>query len=452
MDSETQGPTPGETVYLEIANAMRTRVSGELLFSLLDSEKSKLKKSVSRHKQSTNRIFRVNQCGSKAKLEVARDKYFTSYHTKICASVRALAKKGQSASFAEIKTFANSLDVYEALSEPVLVTRKEKSNGDYRLIVNSGPRRMAQQWIVRDFLTAISIDSEYDYTRRGAGGEKGLIAAVCAKIDEGYRCWQSADIENYYASLRPSHFDWLPLPKNIIRNVVFLPKCTKVKVKLTLTGNGKSGELMNVGGKDNSHLHHTYITSTRMKVRRELPQGSILSPLVARAFLGRLLRDTLEGSLVTKFSYVDDLTLGARTSSEVAQSFELLRKRLFEHPAGSIILILEEMYVSGLWPSVLGYILKPGRGYGSNTVHVAPGAERFGRFYEKLYASWKAEGCPPDKVNFIEGKLDNWMPSQQAWTQVPYFSKDAAFTRAVIDFCERYEFDPDAPGMNGPGL
>lgn len=185
MDSETQGPTPGETVYREITNALRTRVSGELLFSLSDSEKSKLKKSASRHKQSTNRIFRVNQCGSKVKLEVARDKYFTSYHTRICATVRTLAKKGQPASFSEIEQFANSLNIWEVLSERVLVTPEPKSSGGYRLIVKSGPRRMAQQWIVRDFITAISIDSEYDYTRRGAGGEKGLIAAVCAKIDEG---------------------------------------------------------------------------------------------------------------------------------------------------------------------------------------------------------------------------------------------------------------------------
>ena len=80
MNSEHQGPKPGETIHREVKKALRECISGKPLFSLSDSEKLKLIKSANRHKQFTNRIFRVAQCGSKAKLLDARDKYLASYH------------------------------------------------------------------------------------------------------------------------------------------------------------------------------------------------------------------------------------------------------------------------------------------------------------------------------------------------------------------------------------
>ena len=105
-----------------------------------------------------------------------------------------------------------------------------KANGGYRLITKHGPRRMAQQFIVRDLLTAVGVDNEFDFARRGAGGEKALIREVCQRIEAGYRHWQNVDIKECFASLRPGHLGWLPVPEQLLRSVVFLPKCAKVGI------------------------------------------------------------------------------------------------------------------------------------------------------------------------------------------------------------------------------
>ena len=86
---------------------------------------------------------------------------------------------------------------------------------------------MAQRFIVRDLLMAVGVDSDCDFTRRGAGGEKALIKTVVRRIVGGYRHWQTADVKQCFASLKPGHLDWLPLPKQLLENVVFLPKCAK---------------------------------------------------------------------------------------------------------------------------------------------------------------------------------------------------------------------------------
>jgi hypothetical protein len=129
----------------------------------------------------------------------------------------------------DIYAFAEELDVGKPLRERLKVKLLPNSKGGYRRITRHGPRRMAQQFMVRDLLTAVGVN-KYDYCRRGAGGEKALISDACQRIEDGYRHWQTADVVNRFASLRPAHLRWLPLPKKLIRNVVFLPGCAKIEV------------------------------------------------------------------------------------------------------------------------------------------------------------------------------------------------------------------------------
>lgn len=64
----------------------------------------------------------------------------------------------------------------------------------------------------------------------------------------------------------------------------------------------------------------------------------------------------------------------------------------------------------------------------------------------KLYGRWKAEGEPSDTTaleSFILGRLKHWMPSQQAWTIIPVFSRANALTSAFMYVCDmqRQEFE-----------
>ena len=111
------------------------------------------------------------------------------------------------------------------------------------------------------------------------------------------------------------------------------------------------------------------------------------------------------------------------------------------HPAGPIHLHVDPPTSTKQGKvRVFGYVLKPGRGYGDNFVHVQPGRDRFDRFHRKLYDRWKAAG-QPDGVEaletFIHGRLAHWMPSQQAWTVVPFWSRHAALNCAFIYVGER---------------
>lgn len=300
-------------------------------------------------------------------------------------------------------------------------------------------------------LTALGIDNEYDYARRGAGGEKAMIRDVCQRVEDGYQHWRMVDIKEFFASIRPGHFGWLPVPKKLIRNVVFLPKCARVKIVMSDGGL----ELMKLAaqcaspkGTTPSYVMAMSAVITR-EVRRELPQGSVLSPLVARAFVGREIRAVLGNDEVARFSFVDDLALSARSQPQVEDSLDDLRARLLGNPAGPISLHVDPPSTKRGRICVFGYVLKPRLGYGDNFVHVYPGKERFHPFYRKLWDAWKSAGCPADWDPLILERLKYWMPSQQAWTLIPVHSKDVAHSGANDYMCEEYMKEWKALAIHG---
>jgi hypothetical protein len=442
-------PTPGAAIYAETAKALKGLAAATTKKtwspgneSLSDVDVADLRKMARRHKQNTDRLSRIWYGASKAQFEHTRTRYLEAFPTRICATIRAFAKSRRQGSLGDIYEFAEGLDVWEPLTESVRVRLHPKPKGGYRKIIRSGCRRMTQQFIVRDLLTAIGVDNEYDSSRRGAGGEKALIHDACQRIEDGYRHWQTADVVNCFASLRPEHLGWLPVPKELIRNVVFLPKCTKIEVAKGSGGleSPMPGTQGQASGDVTLPSYMGSIKAPTKKVRRELPQGSILSPLVGRAFLGREIRVAL-GKEVVRLSFVDDLTLGARSQPKLEQTLDALRARLLGNPAGPVLLHVDRPTSTKQGRvRVFGYVLKPGRGHGDNFIHVHPHRQRFDRFHKKLCDHWKAEGQPSDfeaLEDFIIERLRHWMPSQQGWTIVPGFSQNLALTSAFVYVCER---------------
>jgi Reverse transcriptase (RNA-dependent DNA polymerase) len=436
MKAPLEMSTPGTAVYRETVDALSALSSGasgkvaaeDNTPLLSDADVAAIKKIARRHRQCTNHLHHIWRGESKASFEHTRGVYLKAFTTRVCATVRAFAKIRRRGSLQDIYQFAEKLDVWEPLSEPVRAMLLPKPKGGYRPITMHGPRRMGQQFIVRDVLTAVGLDNEHDYCRRGAGGEKALIRDACKRLEEGYRHWRTADVVKCFASLKPAHLSWLPLPKELIRNVVFLPKCAKIEVvkKTDVTSGGT--------------LYVPSLSLTTKTVRRGLPQGSVLSPLVARAFLGREIRAALGKKEVATFWFVDDLTLGARSRPKLEDALEALRERLQGHPAGPILLhVYPPTSAEHGRVKVFGYVLQPERGYGDNSVHVFPRRERFDRFHRKLYDRWKASGQPRSVdalEDFILERLAYWMPSQPAWTVVPFWSTHTALSRAFFDLCK----------------
>jgi hypothetical protein len=291
--------TPGTVVYRETIEALhalrraaeKSASSGASALSWSDTDVAAIRKIARRHKQCTDRLHRICRGNSKDKFEHTRELYLSAFPTRVCATVRAFAKTRRRGTLEHIYQFAKNLDVWEVLWETVRVKLLPKSKGGYRKITRDGPRRMAQRFILRDLLTAVAVDNEFDYCRRGAGGEKRMIRDVSQRIENGYRHWRTADVVNCFASLKPAHLGWLPLPMELIENVVFLPRCAKIEIVEGPVGK----EVAQSGTPTVSGVSIPYMGSPLVpmkKLRRGLPQGSVLSPLVARAFLGRELRAT----------------------------------------------------------------------------------------------------------------------------------------------------------------
>src|SRR4051812_23111974 len=106
-------------------------------------------------------------------------------------------------------------------------------------------------------------------------------------------------------------------------------------------------------------------------IRRGLPQGSVLSPLLARALVGRILRLSLSKTMAEGSFFIDDLTIGASMEAEIKAAQQAVTGSFLSLSAGSIELHDSAPLStnSGIW-TVLGYVLQPGRGYGDNPVHV----------------------------------------------------------------------------------
>jgi hypothetical protein len=132
------------------------------------------------------------------------------------------------------------------------------------------------------------------------------------------------------------------------------------------------------------------ISITVQKVRLGLPEGSTLSPLTARKFVGRELRTLFGSPGVARSSFMDDLAIGTRSRKNIEAAVTVLTERFLSHPARPIELHSVKPTDALGWVKggneieLLGYKLQPGAGHGVNKVHVKPGPHRLSRFRMRL--------------------------------------------------------------------
>jgi hypothetical protein len=291
--------------------------------------------------------------------------------------------------------------------------------------------------MVRDMLSMMGIDSPFDFTRKGAGGERQLVKNICNDIEQGINWWWTPDIKSCFASIKPGHFGWLPIDRRLLKNVMFLPKCAKVVVVkhgdsgLNLHSlNAHAPDLM----VDEAHtlLHHL----TVQIVRQGLPQGSVLSPLLARAFIRRAIETALPDTEVSRYAHSDDLNVGAKTKAQMLAAKQVVTEMFSSLPAGQIE--LHDAAVVNAYSrrvEVLGYRLEPGNGYGKNFVHVKPARKRTERFKHKLTKRLLEAKPSSDPFAIGEEYRLQWFNSQSAWTKVPFHSNDisSVITMMYVD-------------------
>jgi hypothetical protein len=158
-------------------------------------------------------------------------------------------------------------------------------------------------------------------------------------------------------------------------------------------------------------------------VRRGLLQGSVLSPLLARAIIARTVNPALPDSEISRYSHSDDLVIGASTKKKILAAKQAVTKRFSSLLAGPIELHeTSPIHAASRQVVVLGYRLEPGNGYGVNYVHVKPWLKRTERFKTKLAIKLEKAGPGADLFARAEGYRVHWFNSQSAWTKVPQYS------------------------------
>lgn len=321
---------------------------------------------------------------------------------------------------------ADSFSLWKPMTEPVFVTWEQKDSGGFRPITSYCSKREAQALMLRDLLLIAGIGGGHDFARKGCGGEKALVTQVTTLIGEVYEWWWCTDIKSAYASIRRGHFGWLGLDRRLLLNIAFLPECAKIEMTMPEDKEAFSKFMAELHPDLMDHV--SLMDMAKLTVRRSLPQGSVLSPLLARALIAHLWAKAVPNNEAVMLSWQDDLNIGAETKATIKAIKEHVTAVFASLSVGPI-----EFHDTPILPassgkvSVLGYRLQPGRGYfllpdGSREVHVKPGPKRINKYKRRL--TKRLADTPPevDRQEVVDTYHQHWYNSQTAWTKVPEFS------------------------------
>lgn len=410
---------PSVSMLTKIVSDCEQAIAGFTALSPQDS--ANLRSSLQRYCRSSLRLRKKGP----ALIEKAA---LHSFDAHICALVRAAHRAGLTTkTFAELRALALAARAGNAAEEAVSAYWTSKDGGGFRLIVRPGLLRNTRCLLFRDVLTFLGFDNPFDFCRPGAGGEKAFIAAVSAAICSDKPWVATADHRKCFASMRPTHYyKWVPLNQQLLAEEVFISEKAKVEVELP----GNAAKLWTFlqaeyGAVVSTSIKQSIISLTAQMVRQGLPEGSLLSPLLARSFIGREIQAMLGSMGVAVFTFVDDLAICACAQPTAAAAMQALAVRLKSHPAGPIELHSGCVKNANTWMikgpvEVLKYLLQPGKGFGGNPVHVMPGPRRIAKFKKNLKKRLdeaKSEGEDPLKAGLRYWR--QWYNSQQAWTKVP---------------------------------
>jgi len=235
-----------------------------------------------------------------------------SPHARLIALIRTYDRENK-LDLGGLSKVASQLNLFEPCNEPVFAWKELKSSGKgWRSLCMFGLRRRAAQIIVRDILDAKFGTDPLDEMRRGAGCDRSSDRIVMEM--SVYSHWICVDLANYYGSVgQEGVIDLLGLPKAVVTNYVFAP--VEVVKPLSVSPHTLGSPLW-----------------SDEAVRLGLPQGSLVSPMIAGLLLGPTLRSIIAADQV-RF-YGDDILIGTSSLAEAKKVVLALNDAFKAHPAG----------------------------------------------------------------------------------------------------------------------
>ncbi|ARJ65929.1 hypothetical protein WV31_09815 [Magnetospirillum sp. ME-1] len=234
---------------------------------------------------------------------------------------------------------------------------------DYRPICSFGILRRAQQIMVRDMLEAILGTNHLDFNQAGRGA-RAAIAKITSLIATGdFSHVVVSDISNCFGSLKHDGVKaMLPLPGSVVDHVVLTSE--DAPIHFVAIPEGMSVEY------------------AKKKARQGIPQGSLVSPFVARTLLDPTLRaSALGGEMVV---LVDDLLALAGSYGEASAIKNTLQCEMANHPAGPFA--LKHVCITPIteWSGFLGYRIGAVVTNDQVLVVAAPSNKSLAKFASKL--------------------------------------------------------------------
>jgi hypothetical protein len=284
--------------------------------------------------------------------------------------------------FEQLAGLANQLNCSKPLSGHLRLFTKLKENGKKRVIANPSGNVRAAGRLVADCLLAHRAKSAIDFTFTGSGRTAAALA-IKEAIQDGYTTWIVFDIANFYPSIKPKHLRGLPLPCQVIPNVLLANGYLPIK--------SDTGDLFSEA------------------VRLGLPMGATPSPIVASGLIERVLRPHI-GEEHRVVAYADDVAIAARAPGGIPSVAKAIQHALETHHAGPLQLKHFGMFDSNHGFEMLGY-----RFIGSQKdgCEIGLSGGSFKRFYLRLYEKLdEADTTDFDtKQAICNDYQENWLAS-----------------------------------------
>lgn len=324
---------------------------------------------------------------------------------------------------AALREIGKTLDPLKKQCGTIRLKVTAKANGKRRIVQSFPKETLALQALVADILVATGHRNPFDFNERWRG-PNAAARRIGNEIENEFRHWLCADVADFYPSIRPAKLPDLNLPWQVRKWVVCANRYLPMK------GGTKEEEMM---------------------ARQGLPQGSPASNVIASDLIGRVFQDLPETG-ICKQSFTDDIAIGARDPSTLAEVESQLMHLMGEHPAGPFFFkeCAQICANPNGGPTHAGYHFRLGYYRLKGRCRIMPSLKSWERLFAKIY--WQLEEQKPcnwdEALALCRSKGLRWRKSKAAWPRNPSSDDDFAITLYQLAF----DYEPGVPFKHHPTL
>lgn len=306
--------------------------------------------------------------GTVRQLIRAQDRYIASAAAKFLAAHRVRKQRAKKSGYATpsertqlaaAAALAAQIDVSRMCNERVYIEPVRKSDEGYRLTCSYGELAQARQQLIVDLLRWHE-HLPHEQTILN-GGRDAAIRKIQRNFAAGFRYCAELDIRRCFKSFRTERLSWLlRLPESVVDNVISIRDVMPVPSRIC------RNDILHHLPDDTEtpeQLFQALLGSEWEQARLGLPEGSLLSPVVAELLLAPVVRALNASRLGRVVTYADNFFLSATSEVRLRKMVSAFQDQLLRHPAGPVA-VREDFTTTS--PSehfeFLGYRLTPNDG------------------------------------------------------------------------------------------